>query len=294
MCVCVCVCVCDACVYCVFVCTCMYVCLFVCLFVYECYVCVILDVSALSVGVGGVWRIEAGSYKCVCVACVYCVFVCTCMYVCLFVCLCVYEWYVCVTSVVSALSAGVGGVLRIEAGSYECVCVACVYCVFVCTCMYVCLFVCLCVYEWYVCVTSVVSALSADVGGVLRIEAGSYECVCVACVYCVFVCTCMYVCLFVCLCVYEWYVCVTSVVSALSAGVGGVLRIEAGSYECVCVACVYFVFMCTCMYVCLFVCLFVYECYVCVILVASALSVGVGGVWRIEAGSYECVCVACV
>ena len=211
------VCVCDACVYCVFVCTCMYVCLFVCLFVYECYVCKILVVSALSVGVGGVWRIEAGSYKCVCVACVYCVFVCTCMYVCLFVCLCVYEWYVCVTSVVYALSADVGGVLRIEAGSYECVCVACVYCVFVCTCMYVCLFVCLCVYEWYVCVTSVVSALSAGVGGVLRIEAGSYECVCVACVYFVFVCTCMYVCLFVCLfvCVRVLRVCDISCVCSL-------------------------------------------------------------------------------
>ena len=50
----------------------------------------------------------------------------------------------CVTSVVSALSAGVGGVLRIEAGSYECVCVACVYCVFVCTCLFVCFFVCVC------------------------------------------------------------------------------------------------------------------------------------------------------
>ena len=100
---------------------------------------------------------------CVCVACVYCVFVCTCMYVCLFVCLCVYEWYVCVTSVVSALSAGVGGVLRIEAGSYECVCVcvACVYCVFVCTCMYVCLFVCLfvCVRVVRVCYISCVCSL---------------------------------------------------------------------------------------------------------------------------------------
>ena len=109
------------------------------------------------------------------------------------------------------------------------------------------------------CVILVVSALSVGVGGVLRIEAGSYECVCVACVYCVFVCTCMYVCLFVCLCVYEWYVCVTSVVSALSAGVGGVLRIEAGSYECVCVLRVCFVCLCVhvCMCVCLFVCLFV-------------------------------------
>ena len=85
--------------------------------------CVILVVSALSVGVGGVWRIEAGSYECVCVACVYCVFVCTYMYMCLFVCLFAYECYVCMISVVSALSAGVGGVLRIEAGSYECVCV---------------------------------------------------------------------------------------------------------------------------------------------------------------------------
>ena len=39
----------------------------------------------------------------------------------------------------------------------------------------------------------------------------------------------------------------------------------------VCVACVYCVFVCTCMYVCLFVRLFVYECYVCMILVVSAL-----------------------
>ena len=85
---------------------------------------------------------------CVLRVCNVCLCVHVCMCVCLFVCLCVYEWYVCVTSVVSALSAGVGGVLRIEAGSYECVCVACVYCVFVCTrmcvCLFVCLFVCLC------------------------------------------------------------------------------------------------------------------------------------------------------
>ena len=114
--------------------------------------CVISVMSALSVGVGGVWRIEAGSYECVCVACVYCVFVCTCMYVCLFVCLFVYECYVCVILVVSALSVGVGGVWRIEAGSYECVCVACVYCVcvYMYVCVFVCLFVCvrvLCVYD---------------------------------------------------------------------------------------------------------------------------------------------------
>ena len=34
-----------------------------------------------------------------------------------------------------------------------------------------------------------------------------------------------------------------------------------------------------------------YEWYVCVILVVSALSVGVGGVWRSETGSCECVCL---
>ena len=43
--------------------------------------CVILVVSALSVGVGGVWRIEAGSCGCVCCVCV-CV-LCVCV---LFVC----------------------------------------------------------------------------------------------------------------------------------------------------------------------------------------------------------------
>ena len=94
---------------------------------------------------GGLWRSEPLSYECVCVACVYCVFVCTYMYVCLFVCLFVYEWYVCVISVVSALSAGVGGVWRVEAGSYDCVCVCVCYVCVLCVCvyMYVCVFVCL-------------------------------------------------------------------------------------------------------------------------------------------------------
>ena len=142
------VCVLRVCIVCLCVHVCMCVCLFVCLFAYECYVCMISVVSALSADVSGVWRIEAGSYECVCVcvACVYCVFVCTCMYVCLFVCLCLYEWYLCVISVVSALSASVGGVWRIEAGSYECVCVlrVCIVCLCVHVCMCVCLFVCLC------------------------------------------------------------------------------------------------------------------------------------------------------
>ena len=110
--------------------------------------CMILVVSALSVGVGGVWRTEAGSYECVCVlrVCIVCLCVHVCMCVFLFVCLCVYEWYVCVISVVSALSAGVGGVWRIEAGSYECVCVlrVCIVCLCVHVCMCVCLFVCVC------------------------------------------------------------------------------------------------------------------------------------------------------
>ena len=60
------------------------------------------------------------------------------------------------------------------------------YCVFVCACIsmckYVCVCVCLCVYEWYMCLISVVSALSADVGGVGRNENGSCECVCYLCV----------------------------------------------------------------------------------------------------------------
>ena len=85
---------------------------------------------------------------CVCVlrVCIVCLCVHVCMCVCLFVCLCVYEWFVCVTSVVSALSAGVGGVLRIEAGSYECVCVlhVCIVCLCVHLCICVCLFVCVC------------------------------------------------------------------------------------------------------------------------------------------------------
>ena len=66
------------------------------------------------------------------------------MYVCVFVCLFVYECYVCKIIVVPAISAGVGVVWRSDDGSCECVCDACVYCVFFCTCMYVCLFVCLC------------------------------------------------------------------------------------------------------------------------------------------------------
>ena len=65
--------------------------------------------------------------------------------------------------------------------------------------------------EWYVCVISVVSALSAGVGGVWRIEAGFFECVCVCvlrvCIVCLCVHVCMCVCLFVCLCVYQCYVC---------------------------------------------------------------------------------------
>ena len=161
------------------------VCLFVCLFVYECYVCMILVVSALPVGVGGVWRSEAGSYECVCVACVYCVFVCTCMYVCLFVCLCVYECYVCVISVESALSACFNGVSRSEPWSSYCVCDACVYCEFFLY-MYVCVFVCLYGYECYVCMIIVVPAISVGLGGVWRKDAGSCEFVCCVCVYCVF------------------------------------------------------------------------------------------------------------
>ena len=70
----------------------------------------------------------------------YCVFVCACKYVCMCicVCLCVYEWYVCLISVVSALSAGVGGVWRSEAECIVCLCVR----VSLCVCVYV--FVCVC------------------------------------------------------------------------------------------------------------------------------------------------------
>ena len=75
--------------------------LFVCLCVYECYVCMIIVVPALSAGLGGVWRSEAGSYECVCVCvCVCCVCVlCVCVYmdvcgfVCLFVCVRVLRVY---------------------------------------------------------------------------------------------------------------------------------------------------------------------------------------------------------
>ena len=101
--------------------------------------CVISNVSALSADVGGVWRSEAGSNECVCVCvcvlrvCIVClcahVCMCVCLFVCLFVCLCVYECYVCMIIVVSALSAGLGGVWRNDAGSCECVCCVCVYCV---------------------------------------------------------------------------------------------------------------------------------------------------------------------
>ena len=75
--------------------------------------------------------------------CVVCVLgVCVCVYVCVCVCLCVYEWYVCLISVVSAVTAGVGGVWRSETGSCESVCCLCVGCLcvrlFVCTCLFVC------------------------------------------------------------------------------------------------------------------------------------------------------------
>ena len=50
---------------------------------------------------------------------------------CVCVCVCIYEWFVSVIVVVSALSPGVDGVWRSEAGSCECVCCVCV-CVFVC------------------------------------------------------------------------------------------------------------------------------------------------------------------
>ena len=122
---------------------------------------------------------------CVLRVCIVCLCVHVCMCVCLFVCLC--TSVTCVISVASALSAGVGGVWRIEAESYECVCVACVYCVFVCTCMYVCLFVCLfvCVRVVRVCDISCVCYL-CSLGGVWRSDAGSCEFVCCVCVYCVF------------------------------------------------------------------------------------------------------------
>ena len=91
--------------------------------------------------------------------------------------------------------------------------------------------------------------------------------------------------------------CVISVVTALSAGVDGVWRSEAGSYECVCVACVYCVFVCTCMYVCLFVCLFGYECYVCMIIVVPAISavwVECGGVMLGPVSLFVVfVCIVC-
>ena len=52
--------------------------------------------------------------------------------------------------------------------------------------------------------------------------------------------------------------CMIIVVPVLSAGLGGVWRSDAGSYECVC--CVCLLFVCVYMYVCLFVCLFVCVC----------------------------------
>ena len=140
----------------------------------------------------------------------FCVFECACKYVCVCVCLCVYEWYVCLISVVSALFAGVGGVWRIEAECIVCLCVR----VSMCACMCVC--VCLCVYEWYVGLISVV-LLSLQVGvvcGGMRMGPVSVYVVSV-----LSVCVCVYVCISVCLCVYEWYVCLISVVSDLSAGV---------------------------------------------------------------------------
>ena len=75
----------------------------------------------------------------------------------------------------------------------------CVVCVLgVCVCVYVCVCVCLCVYEWYVCLISVVSTLSADVRGEWRSETGSCECVCCLCVGCLCVRVCVCMCLLVC------------------------------------------------------------------------------------------------
>ena len=77
----------SVCVVCVLgVCVCVYVCVCVCLCVYEWYVCVILDVFALSAGVDGVWRSETGSCECVCCLCVGCLCVRVCLCMCLFVC----------------------------------------------------------------------------------------------------------------------------------------------------------------------------------------------------------------
>ena len=48
------------------------------------------------------------------------------------------------------------------------------------------------------------------------------------------------------------------------------------------------------MYVCVFVCSFGYECYVSMIIVVPAISAGLGGVWRSDAGSCEFVCLLCL
>ena len=48
--------------------------------------CLISVVSALSAGVGGVWRNENGSCECVCYLCVGCLCVRVCLCMCLFVC----------------------------------------------------------------------------------------------------------------------------------------------------------------------------------------------------------------
>ena len=63
----------------------------------------------------------------------------------------------------------------------------------------------------------------------------SVLCVCVFVCACKYVCVCVCMCVYVFVCVYEWYVCLISVVSALSAGVGGVWRSEAECIVCLCV-----------------------------------------------------------
>ena len=71
--------------------------------------------------------------------CVVCVLgVCVCVYVYQCVCLCVYVCYVCLISVVSALSAGVDGVWRSEAECTVCLCVRVSMCIYVCMCLFVC------------------------------------------------------------------------------------------------------------------------------------------------------------
>ena len=106
----------------------------------------------------------------------------------------------CLISVVSALSAGVGGVWRSETGHCEYVCCLCVGCLCVRVCVCMCLFVCVRVVR----VSDINCVCSLCRCGQMWVECGGVRLgpvsVCVVCVLGVCVCVYVCVCVFVCVC----------------------------------------------------------------------------------------------